>query len=84
MTRAQFLLGKILFNALLSLMQAILTIGAGAWVLGIAVRWDLAPLALAGVAIGNCRMGSSSSRRSPSGSGGTTCSTRSSTSRTSS
>ena len=52
MTRAQFLLGKILFNATLSLLQAALTIGAGACVLGIEVRWDLVPLALAGVAIG--------------------------------
>jgi len=33
-------------------LQAALTIGAGAWVLGIEVRWDLVPLALAGVAIG--------------------------------
>jgi ABC-2 type transport system permease protein len=52
MTRAQFLLGKILFNAILSLMQTILTIGAGAVVLGIDVRWDLVPLALVGAGIG--------------------------------
>jgi ABC-2 type transport system permease protein len=52
MTRAQFLFGKILFNTLLSLLQAALTIGAGALVLGIHVRWDLIPLALAGVAAG--------------------------------
>jgi ABC-2 type transport system permease protein len=52
MTRAQFLLGKILFNTLLSLLQATLTIGAGAFLLGIAVRWDLLPLALAGVGLG--------------------------------
>lgn len=52
MTRAQFLLGKILFNTLLSLMQAALTIGAGALVLGIHVRWDLVPLAFVGVGVG--------------------------------
>jgi len=52
MTRAQFLLGKILFNTLLSLLQASLTIGAGALVLGIDIRWDLVPLALVGVGAG--------------------------------
>jgi ABC-2 type transport system permease protein len=52
MTRAQFLFGKILFNTLLSLLQAVITIGAGALLLGIDVRWDLLVPALAGVGVG--------------------------------
>jgi ABC-2 type transport system permease protein len=52
MGRGQFLLGKILFNSLLSVAQAILTVLAAATLLHVAVRLDLIPLLLAGVVIG--------------------------------
>ncbi len=40
MTRGEFLLGKILFNALMALLQGALTITVGALVLGIPVHWE--------------------------------------------
>jgi ABC-2 type transport system permease protein len=52
MTRRQFLIGKILFNTLLSLVQALLTITLGALLLKITVRWEFIPLALIGVVLG--------------------------------
>ena len=52
MTRAEFLIGKILFNCVLSVVQAILTIGLGALLLGIPVRWEMSGLVFAGVVIG--------------------------------
>jgi ABC-2 type transport system permease protein len=39
MSRAEFLVGKILFNTLLSLVQAVLTIVASALLLGVPVHW---------------------------------------------
>jgi ABC-2 type transport system permease protein len=41
MTRAEFLVGKILFNCLLSLVQAAVTVAVGSMVLGLRVRWEL-------------------------------------------
>jgi ABC-2 type transport system permease protein len=52
MTRAEFLVGKILFNSLLSVAQATLTITLGALLLGIPVLWHMLPLALAVVVLG--------------------------------
>ncbi|MGA9115750.1 MAG: ABC transporter permease [Bacteroidota bacterium] len=52
MTRAQFLVGKILFNALLALVQALLTLAAGFFVMGITFRADLLPGALPAVMLG--------------------------------
>jgi ABC-2 type transport system permease protein len=52
MTRGEFLIGKILFNCLLSLAQAILTIVLGALLLGIPFLWGRALFVLAGVALG--------------------------------
>jgi len=52
MTRAEFLIGKILFNCGLSVIQAILTIGLGAALLGIPVRWGMSGVVFAGVVIG--------------------------------
>ncbi len=52
MTRAQFLIGKILFNCLLSLIQATLTILLGVALLDIPLRWNLFPLVLAGIVCG--------------------------------
>ena len=52
MSRAEFLVGKIVFNCLLSLAQATLTIVLGVLLLGIPLVWSQAPFALIGVAIG--------------------------------
>jgi ABC-2 type transport system permease protein len=52
MTRAEFLIGKILFNSLLSVVQSMLTITLGALLLGIPVLWHMLPLALAGAVVG--------------------------------
>lgn len=52
MTRSQFLIGKILFNCLLSLVQATLTILLGVALLDIHLRWEFFPLVLAGITAG--------------------------------
>jgi ABC-2 type transport system permease protein len=52
MTRGQFLVGKIVFNCLLSLVQASLTIGLAVGLLGVTVQWHYAPLIATGVVIG--------------------------------
>ena len=52
MRRGQFLFGKILFNGSMSVGRGILTVAAAGWVLHVAVRPDMLPLLLAGVAIG--------------------------------
>ena len=52
MTRAEFLIGKILFTCVLSLVQALITVGLGALLLGIAIRWERTALLLACVLLG--------------------------------
>jgi ABC-2 type transport system permease protein len=52
MTRAEFLIGKILFNCILSLLQAVITISLGAVLLGIPLRWEMSGVVLAGVVVG--------------------------------
>jgi ABC-2 type transport system permease protein len=52
MTRAEFLIGKILFNCVLSLVQAVITISLGAVLLGIPFRWEMSAVVLAGVVVG--------------------------------
>jgi ABC-2 type transport system permease protein len=52
MTRWQFLIGKILFNILLSLLQATITIVLGVLLLGIPLHWEYLPLVLAGIVSG--------------------------------
>ncbi|HYL11335.1 MAG TPA: ABC transporter permease [Candidatus Acidoferrales bacterium] len=52
LSRAQYLLGKVLFNVLVSTIQAAITIVLGRLLLGIRVRWDLLPLLFAGVVVG--------------------------------
>lgn len=52
MTRAEFLIGKIVFNGLLSLTQTIMTLTLAAWVLHVPLRLDLSGLALAGSLLG--------------------------------
>lgn len=41
MTRSEFLIGKILFNCVLVLIQSAVTILVGSIVLGLSIRWDL-------------------------------------------
>lgn len=52
MTRGQLLIGKILFQCLMSIVQCTLTLAAAAWLLGVPLRVDLIPLVVAGVVIG--------------------------------
>ena len=52
MTRAEFLIGKILFNCLLSVIQASITIGLGILLLGISLRWEWTLVVLLGVVLG--------------------------------
>jgi ABC-2 type transport system permease protein len=52
MTRSQFLIGKIVFNCLLSLLQAAITIVFGVLLLGIPFLWGRVVFACAGIAIG--------------------------------
>ena len=52
MTRAQYLLGKVLFNLLIAVGQAAITIAlAGAW-LNVAIHWERVPLLGAAVILG--------------------------------
>lgn len=52
MSRGQFLLGKILFSCLMSVVQGILVIGAATMLLGIAIQWEFVLLLFAGMIIG--------------------------------
>ncbi|MBP1655118.1 MAG: daunorubicin resistance transporter, inner rane subunit [Bacteroidetes bacterium] len=52
MTRAQFLIGKIVFNCLMSLAQATLTVVLGVLLLGIPFLWSQTVFVLLGVALG--------------------------------
>ena len=52
MGRGEFLLGKILFNILLSIAQALLSVLAAALLLHVPVRWDLLVWLLPGMALG--------------------------------
>src|SRR3972149_9388323 len=76
MSRAQFLLGKVVFNLLLAVVQATLTVGLGVLLLDVPLRWERLPLLAAagggGAGGGGCFSSSPSSR---SRSGATTCST---------
>jgi ABC-2 type transport system permease protein len=49
LSRAQYLLGKVLFNLVVVLVQAAITVGCGAALLGIRIRLDLLPLLVLGV-----------------------------------
>jgi ABC-2 type transport system permease protein len=54
MTRGEFLVGKILFTSVLALVQALITVGLGAFILRIPLRWErtgfLFPCVLLGTA----------------------------------
>jgi len=52
LSRSQYLIGKVLFNVLVALVQAAVTIGLASALLGVEVRWELSPIAAATVAIG--------------------------------
>lgn len=52
MTRSEFLVGKILFNCILALVQAAVTIVVGGILLGLSIRWDLLWLVAVGQVIG--------------------------------
>jgi ABC-2 type transport system permease protein len=52
MTRSEFLVGKILFNCILSLVQSLLTVLLGVVLLSIPLVWNRLPLVLAGVVAG--------------------------------
>jgi ABC-2 type transport system permease protein len=52
MTRGEFLIGKILFNCLLSVAQATLTISLGTLLLQIQLRWENSLLILFGIVFG--------------------------------
>ena len=52
MTRGEFLVGKILFNCLMSLVQAAITVTAAALLLGVRLRWEALPLTAAMVVAG--------------------------------
>ncbi|HKN36095.1 MAG TPA: ABC transporter permease [Terriglobales bacterium] len=52
LSRAAYLVGKVLFNVVIALLQAAITIALGRLLFGIHMRWDLVPLAFVGTAIG--------------------------------
>jgi ABC-2 type transport system permease protein len=52
MSRAQYLLGKVLFNVLIAIGQALVTVTLAAWLLAVPLRLALAPLLLAAVIVG--------------------------------
>jgi ABC-2 type transport system permease protein len=52
MTRSQFLIGKIVFNCLMSLLQAVVTIGFGVLLLDIPFLWPRTFFVFAGIAFG--------------------------------
>ncbi|HUJ31400.1 MAG TPA: ABC transporter permease [Candidatus Acidoferrum sp.] len=52
MSRAEYLLGKLVFNVFIAVAQALLTIGVGAWALGIRLRFDLFPVLGVAIVIG--------------------------------
>lgn len=52
MSRADYLLGKLVFNVFIAVTQAALTIGVGAAALGIRLRFDLFPVLAVAIVIG--------------------------------
>jgi ABC-2 type transport system permease protein len=52
MSRAQYLLGKVLFNLFIALLQAAIAVVLAVWWLGVRLRLDLLPVLLGGVVVG--------------------------------
>ncbi len=50
-TRRQFLIGKVCFNVVVSLMGALLTTWLGSWALGVPVQWGMAPATAVVIAV---------------------------------
>jgi ABC-type transport system involved in cytochrome c biogenesis permease component len=48
MSRSEYLLGKVLFNVFIAMVQMLITLGLGTWLLGIQLRVDLLPLLVVG------------------------------------
>jgi ABC-2 type transport system permease protein len=52
MSRSQYLLGKVIFNVCISVVQAALTLAAGRYLLGLRIQWSRLPLLLLVMAVG--------------------------------
>jgi ABC-type transport system involved in cytochrome c biogenesis permease component len=52
MSRSEYLLGKVLFNVFIAIVQMVITLGLGTWLLGIRLRVDLLPLLVVTVIFG--------------------------------
>jgi ABC-2 type transport system permease protein len=52
LSRAEFLVGKVLFNVLVALVQAAMTIGLASVLLAVPIRWDMMPVVAAVVIVG--------------------------------
>jgi ABC-2 type transport system permease protein len=51
-SRGEYLIGKVLFNLCVALLQAALTVGLAALLLDVPIRWDLMPLLFGAVVLG--------------------------------
>ncbi len=52
MTRGEFLLGKVLFNCLISTVAAVIALGLGSWLLGITILFVYLPVVFIGIIVG--------------------------------
>jgi ABC-2 type transport system permease protein len=52
LSRAAYLIGKVLFNSLIALAQALVTVGLAAWLLHVDVRWGGMPVLVVAVGVG--------------------------------
>jgi len=52
MSRSEYLLGKVIFNVFIAIVQTAITLALGAWLLGIRLRFDLLPLLVVTVVFG--------------------------------
>lgn len=52
MSRAEYLLGKVIFNVFISVVQAVLTLLVGRFLLGVRVHWQVLPQLLLGMTLG--------------------------------
>ncbi|HWZ96652.1 MAG TPA: ABC transporter permease [Candidatus Dormibacteraeota bacterium] len=52
MSRSEYLLGKVIFNVLIAVLQAALTLIVASFVLGVRIHWNAMPMLIVGMAIG--------------------------------
>ena len=52
MSRSEYLLGKVLFNIFIAIVQMVITLALGAWLLGIRLRFELLPLLVVALIFG--------------------------------